>query len=70
MRGIADQHHAADMPLLDRYPVDRSAMDLFVAQECDEIVLDYAGETGEATAQAVGPASGSCVRGSVMLPKP
>jgi len=56
MRGVADKHDAAAMPLLDRDPVDRSAMDLFVARECGEIVLDYTGETGEAMAQAVEPA--------------
>jgi hypothetical protein len=31
MRGVADQHDAAAVPLLDRHPVDRPAMDLFVA---------------------------------------
>ena len=56
MRGVADQHHAADMPLLERQPVDRPAMDLLIALERAEIVLDDASETGKATAQAAEPA--------------
>jgi len=56
MRGVADEHHAGAVPFLDRHPVDRPAMDLLVARQRGEIVLDDAAETGEATAQAVEPA--------------
>src|SRR5260370_20841569 len=56
MRGVADEHHAGAVPFLDRHPVDRPAMDLLVARQRGEIVLDDAAETGEATSQAVPPA--------------
>jgi len=56
MRGIADQNHAAAMPFIERDPVDWAAMDLLVAFEGGEILLDDPAEIGKAAAQAVEPA--------------
>ena len=56
MRGIADQNHPAAMPLIERDPVDRSAMNLLVALKSGQVLVYNPAETGEAAAQPIEPA--------------
>ena len=57
VRGIADEDHLIMMPLLGRHPLDRPAMDLLVAGQRAEILMDAVTKTGKAPTQPIKPTS-------------
>ena len=55
MRGISDENHTPAMPLIQRHPVDRPAMDLLVTGQRLQIFLDDPTKAGEVATQPVEP---------------
>jgi hypothetical protein len=55
--GVTDEHDAPAVPLLLIHPLDRRAVDLLVALQSGEILLDGLGKPVKATPQACQPAA-------------
>jgi len=55
VRGIADEHHATALPLVEFHPLHGRAVDLLVARERDQVLRHWPPECREAGAQPFKP---------------
>ena len=71
MCSVTDQNDPACVPLIQRDPIDRGAVDLLVAVKGCEILLYDPAKLGKQLHRRLRrPTIGSCILGAVMLPNP